>query len=110
MPGRREWRVRTRFREIVVRLEGAPTPARPGTAVLLSDILFELQNGSGEARRAIREIVEELGDLPGARPADGVSPDRAARALATAVGMNGLRLDEVRAPEVPDGLALVDPD
>ncbi len=73
MLGRKEWRIRTPFREVVVRLSsfGSLAPNAPSEAsaaddeTLLSELLFEFQNLNPEVVRPLLEVHDTLHGLGG---------------------------------------------
>jgi outer membrane protein OmpA-like peptidoglycan-associated protein len=109
-----ELRIRTRFRQLVLRVGGAGAPAAgqppADVAALLADLRFELQNGNPEVARALGQLRRALPgglDAP-ARFGDGIGA-LSDSALLEAVRAGGLVLEEVRPPALPTDL-LVDPE
>src|SRR5215831_16709709 len=95
MLGRREWRLRTRFREIVIRCERFGREGRGGSAApLLMDLLFEVENHNPEAARIVGEVHAALRAGLGARtPLNQVRWD-----FETAVRSGQLVIEELKAP------------
>jgi hypothetical protein len=114
----REWRVRTRFREVTIRLAraGGATAASQDTAALLSDLCFELESRAPRVWSTVLEIHEGLRGigwaLHTAPPGETLDHERAARELGSmlreSVGRGELIIAEVRRPEVPEVLAVSD--
>jgi hypothetical protein len=105
MSGHAAWRVRTRFRELTLTLGAAAEP-EPGSAPLLSDLLFEIDSGNQAIARVLEGILETLGPprlSPRAAPGLGwgAELDDLKRELEVAVSRGELALREVPKPHVP---------
>ena len=100
---RSQWRIRTRFRQVVLRV-GRPGGGAPqeGNAALLADLLFELQQRDTEAAQVVDEIRLALHDLGDPSPfAKRPGRDDLRRSLERALRHGQLFIEEAQVPLVP---------
>lgn len=95
MPAGREWRLRTAFRDVVIRVTA---PTRRAQSPLLNELLFELHGRNPEVSRVLLEVQHALKGVGPLRRADALSQARlnlAERDLVEAARRGQLELEEV---------------
>jgi len=98
MPAGREWRLRTSFRDVVIRVTALSATPRRAQSPLLSELLFELQARNPEVSRVLSEVQHTLsgiGPVPGPAAFSQVRSNLLERDLRDASRRGQLEVEEI---------------